>query len=69
MSDTLFMGLEAQAEAKVEEKVVEEEEEEVDMDMGGLFGDDYWTSQKAEGESQSVPDPPGATTTTVCSFV
>ena len=26
---------------KVEEKVEEEEEEEVDMDMGGLFGDDY----------------------------
>ena len=30
----------AAAEEKVEEKV-EEEEEEVDMDMGGLFGDDY----------------------------
>ena len=31
----------AVVEEKVEEKVVEEEEEEVDMDMGGLFGDDY----------------------------
>ena len=31
----------AAAVEKVAEKVVEEEEEEMDMDMGGLFGDEY----------------------------
>ncbi len=33
----------AKAAAKVEEKP---KEEEADVDMGGLFGDDYWTSAR-----------------------
>ena len=45
-------GAPAAAEEKVEE-VVEEEEEEVDMDMGGMFGDDgddYWALFKNKAE-------------------
>ncbi len=33
------------APAKVEE---EKKEEEADVDMGGLFGDDYWKKKKNE---------------------
>jgi len=35
---------------KKEKEVVEEKAEEADVDMGGMFGDEYWTVSKTEEE-------------------